>query len=1523
MNKKTLLLAAGIAISSLTCPAQRATDQLGRGLVAVKTPEGVFCSWRINADEWEGTQYNLYRGSTKLNDTPLNVSNFTDSGGTVSDTYSVKAVADGKESSASPATKVWESNYTILKPQHAPEIQAGLVPNDATLADVDGDGELELIMKYDNQASSYHDGDNGIFTVIECLEMDGSVKWWINFGPNIGDFQNNEINIIAFDWDKDGKAEVAFRAADGTTIHHPDGTTYTVGDAGINYRGNDWPSGQWFMHWGREWLVYADGENCKPYECIDFPLKRVEDTDNPSGLLSGSSYDKLVDKEWGDGYGHRSSKYFFAAPFLDGRNASLFLARGIYTKHKMIAYDIDPATHQLKERWRWNDLGGDWYGQGYHNFGVADVDWDGRDEIVFGSMVIDDNGMGLSTTGLGHGDAQHCGDFDPYSHGQEIFCCNEDNPNNNFRDATTSKIYYRTTGGNDDGRSNMGNFIDEYPGAEGISSKDDALIGGASHKAIQSDSKATVSITQNFRVYWDGDLCDESFDYSNGKNTAGAIFKAKQGRIALLEGSKTNNDTKGTPCFQGDILGDWREEYVMRDKDNNIRIYTTDIPTEHRIYSLWYDHQYRNAMCWQMCGYNQPPHVSFALSEYEGLTTPPPPLSMTGRTEVANNGTIDASLTGKNAIICQPIDMEVAVAGGASPASLTLNTPSWVQGHNNNDKITTTYSTHTLAGGTLEGSMKLTKQGDGILRLSTVPLYSGDTEIWAGTLATDNDIPNSRVWLNRFGILETGTISIPKGLEMNYGSILRLGNADSAASLTTSQLTLGFGSIVELDVFSNHSIDGINASILSIEKKDWTNGPEYLTPIVKFQASSSTEGPDMSGRYLIGEIGEIRGDLHDLVVLGLEDMKKELVYEGGKLYLDLSTYRPGDKTWTGGENAFWDLDHSEAFTNDANGEKDVFVPGDNVVFDDSALTTDIIISGRLQPGSVTFKNNDKDYTLSGEGTIVGSAKLVKEGNATLTVGNINEFTGGTYINGGKVIAGTFANNIGTNPGALSDVNTRIYLNNGATLATNATATLSQRITLQSGDGALEVPEGLKMTTTCGIGAGGVGQKLYKRGKGALELGAGNGMTRLVIEEGAVYATEENDRISLPSTVEFVKGSLYDPANIYTYSTNPTNYYVGAGNSGSLYVDSRCSYTGKLTGEGTLSVYASSVRTDLKGDWSGFEGTLVVGYFKQGSYDPDFKWDNSYGLPKATMSINKDVVFNAQNQKMTLGNLKGGGTYRGTSSLTIGNDETAISFNGKFAGNPEIVKKGECDLYLSSAWSGLKSLTAIDGTVSLTASKSPYNTTFLTAPLTIEERAMLRGRGTVGNLEVNAGGILEPGTYSDSKGFRYGPIYSSGNVSINPDATLSLYLRTAGKSNDCSYIEVSGQLSIDGIVKIEKNPDYVPAAGDQFTLWTAGSFRGTPVLELPTIPEGLQWDTTGLTDGRGVLKVAEWNAVDSPEAWEIARCRVYDTMGVLIGEIETPTVTAAETAQRTLRLGHGIYILRFDLNGKTRTLKVNY
>ena len=206
-----------------------------------------------------------------------------------------------------------------------------------------------------------------------------------------------------------------------------------MGNTSVNVRADYGGGVNWFVTTDGEYLLYFNGETGAKYQSLAYPLRRLE---------SGESLDKAWYSKW-DG-GHRCSKHFFGAPYFDGKNPSIFLARGIYTRHKMIAYDVNPKTHTLQQRWRWDcNTDGPWKGQGYHNYSIADVDWDGRDEIVFGSMVIDDNGKGLSTTGLGHGDAQHCSDFNPYIHGQEIYACLEDSRGNNYRDATTSKVYHR------------------------------------------------------------------------------------------------------------------------------------------------------------------------------------------------------------------------------------------------------------------------------------------------------------------------------------------------------------------------------------------------------------------------------------------------------------------------------------------------------------------------------------------------------------------------------------------------------------------------------------------------------------------------------------------------------------------------------------------------------------------------------------------------------------------------------------------------------------------------------------------------------------------------------------------------------------------------------------------------------------------------------------------------------------------------------------------------------------------------
>lgn len=1521
--KKRFLPLFVLGMLSGTASAQRATDVLDRGLVAVQVKAdsklnkegGIFCSWRMPAEEYYDVKYNIYRDGTKLNSEPLNVSNYLDKSGSTSSSYQVQAVVRGVPQQMSDAVTPWANNYLEVQMDHG-NLKSTYIPNDACMADVDGDGELEILLKFDNQEDIAgrwkKGGNNGEYAIIEVYKLNGKRLWWIDLGPNMADFQNNENNIVAYDWDGDGKAEAVLRASDGTVVHKADGTTVEIGDMNADYRpaGGHTGGAEFFVHEGQEFLLYLNGETGEPYQIMEYPLKRLEDGETD------------LNAAWGDGYGHRSTKHFFGAPVLDGRKPSIFIARGIYTRHKMIAYDVNPATHQLEERWHWNcnTPGSMWYGQGYHNYCISDVDWDGRDEIVFGSMVIDDNGKGLSSSGLGHGDSQHCSDFDPYSFGQEIFACNESQPNNNFRDATTSKIYYRSVGSRDDGRANMGKFVDDIPGAQGVTSRDDNLVGAAAHAGVDGYSKSSFNITQNFRIYWDGDLCEESFDYRNGKNTEGHIVKAREGEIAVLAGSMTNNDTKGTPCYQGDVLGDWREEVIMRTANNNIRIYTTDFPTKWRNYSLWHDHQYRQAMVWQMCGYNQTPHASYYLGEMEGITMAPPALSMTGRDEIANGSSIDAGSNDKHIIMCETNDMTVSVADGAQPYIFTDNAPIWTQGHDDNNNITTETYTHTLTGGAFTGSMRLVKQGSGVLVLPKVTeTYTGNTDVWGGTLSFDGTMQSSRVWLNRHTTLISDGGKFMKGIQAEYNARLLPGGEGKQGTIETDSLILNFGSRMLIDLFSDGiSSDQIKANVLTIGKKDWKNGPQYLTPVMEFVCHpASGEDRIAEGKYLIGEFGKIEGDINDLVIEGLNSQRKTLTYEDGKLYISIENYVPGNVTWTGAEGGDWDLDKTPNFAVDGSEDVRSFVQGDIVTFNDIASVTDIAVSGNVAPKSIVFDNSEKDFTISGD-SIVGDPTVEKRGTGSVTINNVNH-TGNTTISGGELVVTSLANNVGQEFGSLGGLDKKVTITGNGILGVSGSVTSGQEIFVGEGGAVIDVKPSSSLTMERGIGGTGASAVLSKDGTGTLTLGSSNQVGRLVIVAGVVNAVESGDQTQLPPVVEFRGGTLYDPNGEGSYTTNYAAFEVPEGATGTFYADPRCNYRGKLTGAGTFNVNAAGVRNYFQGDWSEFEGTLVPGLSKRATYDPSFDFDNNYGLPKATLQLNSGVTFNNRGHAVSIANVTGSGVLAGGGTYTIGGQGDDIKFRGQFDGS-SVVKTGDgtWSVYTSSPQDNIGSVTVNGGGLYL----DTYNSTtcIMSGTITMNSGTSIKGTGTVKNIVLNSGAELAPGrtTTADVSGF----VAADGNLTANAGSVVSLNIKNASNTTSSrSFLKVGGAFKADGTIRITLSDNYSPEEGDEIVLWTAGSFSGTPTVELPELPEWLDWDSTGLLAAEGKLRVISSAGISSkPAADEAVVCRVFTLSGVLVGQFEATGATAVERAKSAIGAS-GTYIIRISGADSASTVKV--
>ena len=332
MRKRILTALALASLLTTGVFAQRHTDLLDRSVVAIQSVEGVYVNWRMFGEEYYDVAWNLYRDGTKVNSEPLTVSNYVDKEGSASSTYTVKAVVRGvEETTPSAAATVWANNWLEIPVSQGHEgLKSTYVPNDACCADLDGDGQLDILLKYDNRSDanlSYPPGGyEGEYVIMEALKLDGTRLWWIDMGPNMADFQNNEQNIVAFDWDEDGKAEAVLRTSEGTKIHYADGRVYTfnttLANSGVgvednfnNYRAAS-SSGQWFIHEGSEFLVYLDGVTGEVLDAIDYPNKRLEDGETD------------LNKAWGDGYGHRSTKHFFGAPFLDGKKPSI--TRNLY-----------------------------------------------------------------------------------------------------------------------------------------------------------------------------------------------------------------------------------------------------------------------------------------------------------------------------------------------------------------------------------------------------------------------------------------------------------------------------------------------------------------------------------------------------------------------------------------------------------------------------------------------------------------------------------------------------------------------------------------------------------------------------------------------------------------------------------------------------------------------------------------------------------------------------------------------------------------------------------------------------------------------------------------------------------------------------------------------------------------------------------------------------------------------------------------------------------------------------------------
>lgn len=596
----------------------RYMENLDRGLAAMRSG-GIYLSWRLLGTEDYDTAFEVYKNGSYLA-TVSDSTNYTDTSGTVNDYYSVSP--EGGEKCG--AVKAFPSgeNYFDIPLSQPPSVTlpdgtvAEYTPWDASVGDCDGDGEYEIIQRWD--APRHHAGESGYTggIILDCYKLDGTVLWRIDLGVNIR--CNTEQGFSVYDYNSDGICEIVTKTAPGSI----DGTGRYVSEASLisdiknTDNSADYRNSNGTVLSGPEYYTIFDGRNGQALDTIYYPIPR------------GEGKDFYV---WGDNYGHRSEKYFDVAAYLDGVHPYIVTWRGIYSGQSRYGTGRTAAAafriinNRFSLEYSFDTLSGKagykqgyekYVGQGNHNISVGDADNDGKDEIISGNLCLDDDLSVLWCSGRGHGDAEHLGNYDPTTEGLEYMTVHEDSPYGmTVYNAATGEELFHVDNTGDTGRGVMANV-----GSGGY-----YQVWGAG--TYQSNGGTDFTETNlsgqsyNYRIFWDGDIYDELLDASDSTANHTPVITSYNPSTGRMEeifrayDSETINNTKSTPALTADILGDWREEVIaVREDCKALRVFVTDIPTENKLYTLMHDSQYRQSVAWQNEYYNQPPHVSMYLS---------------------------------------------------------------------------------------------------------------------------------------------------------------------------------------------------------------------------------------------------------------------------------------------------------------------------------------------------------------------------------------------------------------------------------------------------------------------------------------------------------------------------------------------------------------------------------------------------------------------------------------------------------------------------------------------------------------------------------------------------------------------------------------------------------------------------------------------------------------------------------------------------------------------------------------------
>ncbi len=1454
-------LAAMLAMTAVTgLWAQRVYQPLGRGVVTSNDGQGVLVSWRHLAQEPEDATYNVYVNGTKVNASPLTKTNFRTTTAVVPTgaSVAVTAVSGGQESALSQPwrVKAWSWNNVVADIPFETKV---LTPDDYRVkyvwpADLDGDGEYEYVVDRlsttDISTRSHK---------LQAYDRNGTCLWTVDLGPNVNIDAGQNDMVVAYDIDCDGRAEVIIRSSDGTRFWDQENDTfgtYVFGKTTPDIDG-DGVTDYWSSTTRNAPFYASVIDGLTGAEKCSAELKYEEVTDGTDSWTRTNRSDYM-----GEGYSFMEGH--FGIGYLDGIHPSVLMEcqdrttdGNHHTYVFVFNYDFDGGTAQ-----NWHHAAtATGKGATFHQIRIADMDGDGRDELVQGGYWLNPLSGKYQSSGIAHGDRFRVSDINPERPGMEVYAIQQNQLLGQvLYDAASGehiKEWYLASTG-DVGRGECMDVDLTHKGYEIYSTM-------ANLYSCEGDVIKEGDTDYPFEgIWWDGLLDREVLGSHGGSGWNTNVMINKYGGNRLIQISKESNYavhscTANRPLFVGDIMGDWREEVILAKQSDSSStgfvVYSTAAETDYSFYCLQQDPHYRGDCTTR--GYYQSPNTGFYLGG--DMPLPPLPPMMTTDVSYASGSWTSALADGRSLMF----SLE-----GQNSATIDINgtvapdTVFWMNplGHD-----------YTFGGtGTIGGTTEIWKSQQGTVTLNNDITSTGTTYVSEGVLEVNGSVSGAVELRSRGTLQGNATLSGPLTLEgaLNYeGGRLRPGrggNGSIGVITLNGTLDIAHRLYMEMDVTAQSEPA---ADLIQV------NGD------VKAQAAAiftivADDGSVMPGRYkLLSYTGTFEGSMDNFSVKGLTGLSYALVQQNQAIWLQVNEQRAAADgvSWTGAESGEWNYSQANFLLD---GEATEFVANDTIAFDDSAVNVSIAVPELMPTGGVTFSNETVTYTLSGNGGLSGAGGLTKVGDGRLVLQTTkSDYTGETVINGGTVVVKELANGgTASSIGAASSDASNLQIGRAVLVVDNVSAatdrglTLTDSATIQNASGSLTLQGIVKGTGM-----------LTKAGGGQLSLtyGANPWSGGTTLKAGTLAMGAWNTTFGKAGSPLHVTGTsairIFDNNSTSAVPVLNNAITVDDGKVLTIYGGSRCKVGGSLSGGGTVKITFPYVRGDFYANLTDFSGLLenTSGQMRltsamnmeQGTYQPDA------GVYTAGV---KSQSGSETSMTHKIGALQGQASDAsfGTGIWNVGYLGTDTEFAGTFNSSATLNKYGDGQLALSGASAAPVNVYA--GVLSLNNADAATTTGLVT----VYTGGTVLGAGMAASVTVNQGGTLGAGKPAS---LTVGTLTLTGNLTVRSGANIRVRGRATSRVD---AFDVAGRVTLTSPHFVMERLSADWKADTDYKVFTGTgtiTLTGTPTFE-PEIPvAGCVWDYSSLASD-GILRiVADPVGIRSVEA-DGKTGEIYDVSG---------------------------------------------